>query len=83
MESAPNKPLGADALGERHFTMNSKAPQADTLVALPGRGGASGSAPIHEGTGTLLPGAQKHIASPTRQHMIAVGQEQITYTLLG
>lgn len=62
---------------EPSFSMNAADPQADTLVALPGRHKAAAAAPIEAGQGTLLPGAKtRAVQSPSRQHTIAVCQEQ-------
>ena len=51
--------------------MNNLSPQADTLVALPGRS-PDRRASIEDGHATLFPGAHKHVNSPSRQHIIAV-----------
>ncbi|QIW99324.1 hypothetical protein AMS68_004842 [Peltaster fructicola] len=57
--------------GGQDWSMNAANPQADTIVAFPGRHRAADMAPIEEGQGTLLPGARRKAPSPARQHAIA------------
>lgn len=60
-------PTTSPGARDKAFAMNTNEPRHDTILALPGTKPAA-----EQGTAPLLPGADKGLRHPGRQHLIAV-----------